>query len=532
LKTIFFFGYYGFKNTGDDSVLQSLLTDLTEHSDFEFLVASDDLIQTEELYRQFNVTAIPWDNYALINLAILKSDLLVIGGGGLYNSFLDYREELFLRGGHRYFSVATFGLPYLAELWNTPCMICGVGASKVLSEAAKVHIGGGLQRCSAVTVRDTASKRILNSFPGAEYSKILVGADPVFRLSPDYEKLDLIQKKQIEVLSDKKKPVLGVSLRNWSFRGNKESIIENVAKAVNDFVLKTGGTVVFLQFDNGGAVKELSEDSAIFEKVKAKLHPEVQSFMPEGYLTPNNAISIVKECDYIIGMRFHAVVMALNQGIPLIALAYEEKVWSAMDLCNMNEWCIDVNDIDGPNVLSQYLSRLIEKSEKVKVTISEYADKCRRSASLHSSKILELLEKGHAKKDIIEADPVKRMLKDSLLDSLEGNLSDEKCRAFETGDYHRALSLLELKHNAKNARDLYEEAFCLHQLRRNEEALDYYQKALDSGFDEFWVRYNRGQLHITIGNNDEAIKDLRKAYELSESEEKRMIIADILKLII
>ena len=68
---------------------------------------------------------------------------------------------------------------------------------------------------------------------------------------------------------------------------------------------------------------------------------------------------------------------------------------------------------------------------------------------------------------------------------------------------------------SRDAEYCYYYAFCLHQSNLNTQtALFYYDRALKFGFDEFWVRYNRGHLYMRLGNNELAKYDLKKALEL------------------
>ena len=61
----------------------------------------------------------------------------------------------------------------------------------------------------------------------------------------------------------------------------------------------------------------------------------------------------------------------------------------------------------------------------------------------------------------------------------------------------------------------YSSALCLHILGDNlQEALRRYDLAVEQGFDEFWVKYNRGSLYAKLGNTDQAKEDLMRAVEL------------------
>jgi FkbM family methyltransferase len=58
-------------------------------------------------------------------------------------------------------------------------------------------------------------------------------------------------------------------------------------------------------------------------------------------------------------------------------------------------------------------------------------------------------------------------------------------------------------------------ALCLHiQNKDLELAMNHYDLALQYGFDEFWVKYNRGSLFAKLGNNEQAKEDLMRAVEL------------------
>jgi tetratricopeptide (TPR) repeat protein len=58
-------------------------------------------------------------------------------------------------------------------------------------------------------------------------------------------------------------------------------------------------------------------------------------------------------------------------------------------------------------------------------------------------------------------------------------------------------------------------ALSLHQLRKDlTKALHHYNSALENGYEEFWIKYNRGLLLIKMGNKDAAVTDLERAQKL------------------
>jgi tetratricopeptide (TPR) repeat protein len=70
-------------------------------------------------------------------------------------------------------------------------------------------------------------------------------------------------------------------------------------------------------------------------------------------------------------------------------------------------------------------------------------------------------------------------------------------------------------------------AYSLQALNRDREAaLWHYTKALELGFDEFWVRLHRGQLLLKLRRRHEARRDLERAFELRPAYEG---LADLLR---
>lgn len=83
--------------------------------------------------------------------------------------------------------------------------------------------------------------------------------------------------------------------------------------------------------------------------------------------------------------------------------------------------------------------------------------------------------------------------------------------------YTEALKMTDalLRQDTDNAHWNYYQAFCLQQIGKDpRQAIKHYSIALDRGFSEFYIRYNRGSLLSRIGELEEANKDILTALEL------------------
>jgi tetratricopeptide (TPR) repeat protein len=90
----------------------------------------------------------------------------------------------------------------------------------------------------------------------------------------------------------------------------------------------------------------------------------------------------------------------------------------------------------------------------------------------------------------------------------------------ETNQLESAICVLEslLASNPTHPRWNYYYAFCLHRLKKYpNKALEYYNLALENGFDEYWVRYNRSSLLASINMLEEALIDIRQATQIKST---------------
>ena len=417
---------------------------------------------------------------------------------------------MFLKGNHSYFSIINFELPYLARLYQVPCMIFGAGASRILSEEAERHIGRSLTYCNRITVRDEGSKEILSRLPYAEKCNIEVTADPVFRLTG--QALSSSEQCTLEYLKAQKKPLIGVSLRNWDLHGNNEKTVTAVANAINDFIEQNGGTIVLLPFDDGGILENISKDSLILNQLEEQLNSNANVLRLSGYLKPAYALTLIKECTLSICMRLHPTIMSVSAGVPVLGLEYDPKVRNIMKMCNVEDQCIDIGEIDSDSVLER-LNDLYTNYSQIRNRELTAAKTLREKAFQNIQYVWELLEH---KAESPKRDELMEALIKAFFDNLEKEYLQKIQILFNDMKYLDVIELTAcMADDSCSADIIYKMAFSYHQAGDSEHALKYYNMALEKGFSEFWVRYNRGQLYASLENRDKAKTDLIKAYKLN-----------------
>src|SRR4051812_46943359 len=104
-------GYYGFDNAGDEAILACILADLRAlDARLDATVLAEDTAGTAAAH---HVTSLHWRDIAGISAAVAAADLVIVGGGGLFQDTLAFDPEAILTARHHGISYYG-GIPLLA----------------------------------------------------------------------------------------------------------------------------------------------------------------------------------------------------------------------------------------------------------------------------------------------------------------------------------------------------------------------------------------------------------------------------------
>lgn len=134
------------------------------------------------------------------------------------------------------------------------------------------------------------------------------------------------------------------------------------------------------------------------------------------------------------------------------------------------------------------------------------------------SKLKEILESGKT-----EWNQYLQLRRELSASNQVNNLIDEWALYIfiETNQFKHTLPILDrfIVLAPNNARWNYYYALSLHMLKKDmQKALHYYNVAFDNGFEEYWIRYNRGMLLRELGDLDNARIDLQQAATLNPED--------------
>lgn len=273
-------GYYGFKNFGDEAILSVLVNHLKKIENTNITVFSSDIGYTEKTY---GVNAVKRFDIKEVIKTIKNCDVLISGGGSLLQDVTSLKSLIY------YSLIIALGL-----LFNKKVIIFAQGIGPLNSNIAKIIVKNLLKYCSYVTVRDENSSKLLADL-GVKSELV---CDPIYSL-------DIARAEQTRNV--------GIQLREF--------------KTMNQELLQKLALLVITKFsDKKIEIFSLQKTQDLelckrFETLIKSFNPEVNT-----EIVQDDIINRISKLEYLIGMRFHAVLVALKCRVKTCAINYDVKV--------------------------------------------------------------------------------------------------------------------------------------------------------------------------------------------------------------
>jgi len=276
-------GYIGFDNFGDESILDVLLDNLKRQSTDITVITSNP--QKTKLLHGVKTCK----TFALFSilLALLKTDILISGGGSLL------QDKTSIKSLFYYLFIIL-----CAKFFGKKVVIFAQGIGPISNKFAQSVTKFALKRCDLLSVRDEKSLFLLRGWGICTDLQ----SDPVFNLSvPDYAPQGKV----------------GIQLRSWKYLSD-EFLCKLADETVKNFSERE---ILIFSFQD-------SLDYNICKEFQTKLTvraPKLQTgIIKNDY--PHNITENFKSLEYLIAMRFHACLLAMKFGIKTLAINYDEKV--------------------------------------------------------------------------------------------------------------------------------------------------------------------------------------------------------------
>ncbi|WP_151733869.1 polysaccharide pyruvyl transferase CsaB [Paenibacillus tengchongensis] len=305
-------GYYGFRNSGDEAVLQSILLALRKYSeaagvDLEPVVLSIDPEGTSAAY---GVKSVHRMKLMEVRQAIYESAGLISGGGSLLQDVTSGKTIPY------YLAVIK-----MAQWMGRPTFIYAQGIGPVNRKLFHPLIKAVFRKCTYISVRDEKSRALLQSM-GLTGERIDVVPDPVMGLAlPQEAPAAAAVSGHNSTAEGNGLKRVGISVRFWEeSRRELDAIADGLLQACAQAPLHLRFLPFHHPLDNEASRYVMQR----VENRVAELGGRVS--LCEDALHPLQMLREVACCDALIGMRLHSLIYAAGRRVPLMGVSYDPKI--------------------------------------------------------------------------------------------------------------------------------------------------------------------------------------------------------------
>jgi len=287
-------GYYGFQNLGDEAVLAATVQELRRlRPDAAITVLS---ASPEETSRVHGVRGVPRMAPGPLCAALRQADLLLCGGGSLFQDATSWRSPWY------YLGVLSLGRRLARRT-----AVHAQGIESPSRAFVRAGIARVLDRVDLVTVRDRSSLAVLAAL-GVRRPRIVLSADPAWLLTPDWSAAAAAERERWGG-----GPWFGLALRPWG----SGLAVRAAAAAARTVAARLGVRWALLPMHRPG---DLAVADAVAREIGAA------AAVVRAPLGPREILALMGTLDLVVGMRLHALLFAAAQGVPVVSVAYDPKV--------------------------------------------------------------------------------------------------------------------------------------------------------------------------------------------------------------
>lgn len=354
-KKIIMSGYFGFSNSGDDAILKSIIESFKSlDPNLNIKVLSKDPDLTE---REYGVAAVDRFKYFDVRKSLKAADMLISGGGSLLQDKTSSRSIWY------YLLIMK-----LAKRYKKKVFVYSNGVGPINKRFNRNITRRVLNKVDYITLRDKDSYDFIKSI-GVNNPNIKVLSDPVFNLK---EASDESVRKKFDINKD----TVLVSIRSWM---DDEKLINELSKFLN-YLIDEGKNIVFMPM-------QTPRDTDISEKIASNL--KSTKIIDEKYPV-EILMGLMKNADFIVAMRLHAMIYAIHQNVPFIGLSYDPKTETLLK--DFDESInIDVDSINYDDLIKAY-NYIKDNREAFISNLSAINEENKKKAIEASKLALELLK--------------------------------------------------------------------------------------------------------------------------------------------
>ncbi len=361
MSDIIISGYYGLGNSGDEALLESIVSDLKSiKPDITITALSGDAKLTKKLY---GIRTINRFNLLSIIREFKSAKLLISGGGTLIQDATSTKSLIYY-----------LGIISLAKKMGLKVMLYANGMGPIKDRNIK-KVERVLNNVDLITLRETVSLEEISRC-GITRPDVLVTADPAFNLKAASDKRAAEIFSEYSIMPDSK--IVAVSVRECA--ESPENFESEMAKAL-DRIANEGFTPIFIPMQR-------KADLDISLRIASKMHR--QSRVIDCEMSVRDMLAVIGKCTIACGMRLHMLIFASVMNVPMAGIAYDPKIKGFMEYMNQKNY-VPLERFSSDEFF-ETTQNVLKNSEELRLQLKEESAPLREKAKKNAHLAIEILK--------------------------------------------------------------------------------------------------------------------------------------------
>ncbi|UCH50618.1 MAG: polysaccharide pyruvyl transferase family protein [Chloroflexota bacterium] len=361
-------GSYGGLNLGDEAILHVMVTQLRKALPVEITVFSRNAKDTLQRHQVERAVAVRDLTREEVTSEIEKLDLFILGGGGI---LYDAEARIYLRELD------------IAQRKSIATMTYAIGIGPLNDPTVQKQVHDILGRVNVITVRERSDARLLEDI--GIHREIIVTADPALLLKPEPLPEGALSIEHMEG----KRHLVGMSVREAGIAAPDidEQFYHVILANAADFMIdRFDADIVFFPMEQ--RMLDVQHSHAVISQM---LRPQ-RVHVLKGEYTPGQLLSLVRYCDFVVGMRLHFLIFAALQKVPFVALPYSTKVVGLLNALQVE--MPPINLVNAGRLIA-YIDRSWDRRNTLKERIKSILPSMKKEALKPNRLAMQLLSKKH-----------------------------------------------------------------------------------------------------------------------------------------
>lgn len=360
-------GCVGEHNAGDEALFLACVQQLRARWPAARVIAfSNDVAHTRQSYGVEAVSALSMMSLGTIVPAIRQGvivdalrtiascDCLVVCGGELIRTDFGMKATL-----------SIFDRVLVARVLGKPRLFLGVGAGG-LDDERQLRMMRFAAKDAPILAREAESARRLKD---AGIGLPEAACDLALLLRPTPPAIALPDTPWCAVsLRD---PATTKSCRNMAI--GRDELIDRLAESADHIVEHLRMVPVFLPFG-----LEPDDDRRFHRLVHARMRRGSEAVLVEEEMPVDGLLGAIGQASLVLGMRLHASIFAINQGIPAVGIAYDSKVRKQYEYFGIEDFCVP---IESPGLIPGALDAATADAAAIRTRLESRLERLRTSAA-------------------------------------------------------------------------------------------------------------------------------------------------------